>query len=66
MDTVTARRICGPCAGGVHGASECLNRTLPMIEGNCPCTHGIEKDPAPYWSQTDLDVTTVDDLEGAD
>lgn len=42
--------VCDPCSTVGHKAADCVNNTKPMCDRTCPCRHGHEPDPAPYWS----------------
>jgi len=42
--------VCDPCSTVGHQAADCVNNTKPMCDRTCPCRHGDEPDPAPYWS----------------
>lgn len=42
--------VCDPCSTAGHQATDCINNTKPMCDRTCPCRHGLEPNPAPYWS----------------
>ena len=42
--------VCDLCSTVGHQAADCVNNTKPMCDRTCPCRHGVEPEPAPYWS----------------
>lgn len=55
--------VCDPCSTVDHQATDCVNSTKPMCDRTCPCRHGLEPDPAPYWSTpAPTDETEADPL----
>lgn len=42
---------CQPCAVPDHQVGDCADAETAMCHHTCTCRHGIESDPAPYWTQ---------------